>query len=362
MTCVLVAGGGSGPSGITTYAVELGRALEARGHTVHAFVGASDIPGRRTLGRLFPLTYARPASASLRARIGALQPDVVHVVSSDLLRYDLDIPTVWTAWHFPHSFAGMWRASLEMRSHGPRHVLWELAGTWPGFRLDESSLRRCDRVAAVSRRIAADLSARGWPAEWIPPLISPSPSAVPRGLPPIPRVLYSAANLGAPRKGFDLLTQSLVYTAGRPIELDLIGVLDTRAKEIVRRRSSKVPMRFHGRVDLARAREILRGAAVLAMPSRSEEFGYVALEALALGIPVVGFKVPGLDEIIDSGCGRLVPPFDVEAFGSALSDLLGDAATYRQLSAGALRRAATFSPAKCVPKIEALYRQAAEEG
>jgi glycosyltransferase involved in cell wall biosynthesis len=55
-----------------------------------------------------------------------------------------------------------------------------------------------------------------------------------------------------------------------------------------------------------------------------EVFGLVVTEAMASGIPVVGFAVGGIPEQVAEGCGRLVPPRDAKALGQAITALLED--------------------------------------
>ncbi len=63
---------------------------------------------------------------------------------------------------------------------------------------------------------------------------------------------------------------------------------------------------------------------LLAVPSLSEAFGYVVLEAGAAGVPVVASRVGGIPEILEGDCGMLVPPHDAPALQDALSILLTD--------------------------------------
>jgi D-inositol-3-phosphate glycosyltransferase len=80
-----------------------------------------------------------------------------------------------------------------------------------------------------------------------------------------------------------------------------------------------------------------RAADACVVPSHSESFGLVALEAAACGVPVVAAAVGGLTTLIDDGrTGYLVEGRDPGDFARPLAAVLGD----RQL-AGRLGRAAT---------------------
>lgn len=75
-----------------------------------------------------------------------------------------------------------------------------------------------------------------------------------------------------------------------------------------------------GRVEREALPEIYSRSLALVVPSRGEQFGLVALEAMACGCPVIAFAVGGLQDVVISGLtGDLVDPGDVEALAATLA-------------------------------------------
>lgn len=71
---------------------------------------------------------------------------------------------------------------------------------------------------------------------------------------------------------------------------------------------------FTGKLSLDEVREVMRDCYVFALPSLSEGFGRVFIEAMALGKPVIAPKVGGVSEIVHDGeNGFLIEPKDVDA-------------------------------------------------
>ena len=68
---------------------------------------------------------------------------------------------------------------------------------------------------------------------------------------------------------------------------------------------------------------IMADSDVVLVPSVAEGFGLVILEAFSVHTPVVSFNVPAVNEIVeDKISGRLIAPFNVDDFVSAIEDLL----------------------------------------
>lgn len=86
---------------------------------------------------------------------------------------------------------------------------------------------------------------------------------------------------------------------------------------------------------------ILSNAKLLLMTSKHEGFGLVALEAMALGIPVISTAVGGLVDIVDETCGNLCS--SDEEFVLNIENILYDWECWDRKSRGAIAKAEEFN-------------------
>jgi glycosyltransferase involved in cell wall biosynthesis len=103
-------------------------------------------------------------------------------------------------------------------------------------------------------------------------------------------------------------------------------------------------IRFVGqRMDVPR---LLAAADIFCQPnSGPEPFGIVFVEALYAGLPVVATAIGAAQEIVDSSCGRLVPPADAGALRDSLAELIGSSRMRQRLgSQGSARARALCDP------------------
>lgn len=99
-----------------------------------------------------------------------------------------------------------------------------------------------------------------------------------------------------------------------------------------------------------------RAADVVVMPSRSESFGLVALEAAACAVPVVASAVGGLRTLVDHGTtGWLVDRREPAAFAAAIDRLLDDPVSAAALGAAAEQRARRFSWPGAAARLRRVY-------
>ena len=89
--------------------------------------------------------------------------------------------------------------------------------------------------------------------------------------------------------------------------------------------------------------DIIPSCDVLILPSFSESFGLVLIEALACGKPVIGSDVGGITEIITDNVGLLVDPKKVSSIARAIDKMINDDDFRYMLSLNARNRALDFS-------------------
>jgi D-inositol-3-phosphate glycosyltransferase len=121
--------------------------------------------------------------------------------------------------------------------------------------------------------------------------------------------------------------------------------------------------RFVGAVPHEQLAEYYAMADVCVVPSLTESFGLVALEAQALGTPVVAASVGGLREVVEDGVtGFLVDGHDPDDYARAMADVLDDPVRAAEMGEEARRRAGRFTWLRAVDRLAAIYDRIGVEG
>lgn len=240
-----------------------------------------------------------------------------------------------------HGLRAGWVAALaHLRRPFPlivtAHNVAERAG-----RLSRLGLRligqRATEIITVSEAVADSLVAQGIPRPKID--VIPNGIDVAHFADPPPDALgwaftvhpdtFVVVYVGrlSPEKGVDVLLMAAVQSQGIAFLIAGEGPQRTALE-------AGLPpnARLLGRVDDVRGP--LSIADVLAVPSRHEGQGIVALEALAAGVPIVASRVGGLAGMLTDGeTALLVPPDDPEALAAALTRLQNDPRLRERLTA-----------------------------
>lgn len=104
---------------------------------------------------------------------------------------------------------------------------------------------------------------------------------------------------------------------------------------------------FLSSVPSSEARAIMRNLDLLVLPSRTtkhwkEQYGRVLIEAMALGVPVIGSSSGAIPEVIGE-CGLIFPEGDVASLAKSIQRLTADKALREELSEKGPIRARQFS-------------------
>jgi L-malate glycosyltransferase len=171
-------------------------------------------------------------------------------------------------------------------------------------------------------------------------------------------VIFHASNLRAVKRPLDLIEVLARVSARLPARLVIVGdgperpAIEARARELgVRERVC-----FLGR--RAEFVALLQQADVFVLPSETESFGLAALEAMSAGVPVCGYRVGGLPEVVSDDAGTLVAAYDVEALAHAVFEVLSNPVRRDALGNAARARAeALFKPEPAIARYEYVYRR-----
>ena len=201
------------------------------------------------------------------------------------------------------------------------------------------SLRRADRIIAISqavRRFLIDVEkADGRKIDVVPYGIdagsyarSAHPGVFRRAIGAKAEPIVGFTGRLTRQKGVDVLLRAFAKLEKKLPDARLVLAGDGPDRPALEELARSLGLRrvtFLGwRGDIA---DILADVSLLAVPSRWEGFGLVALEAMALGKPVVAARVSALPEIVVAGeTGLLVDPGRPDLLAEALQALLSDPA------------------------------------
>jgi len=173
-------------------------------------------------------------------------------------------------------------------------------------------------------------------------------------------IICHVSNFRPVKRTEDVIKVFAEVRANQPCKLILVGDGPDRyaCERLCRELKLCEDVIFLGKVrDTAHVMEI---ADVFLLPSETESFGLAALEAMAVGVPVVSSNTGGIPEVnIHGESGFLSEVGDIQDMAKNLIYLL-QPAILQQFKKNALERSKVFSLTQILPQYEALYRKLVE--
>ncbi len=280
-------------------------------------------------------------TAKTHAALTAFQPDIIHTVSP----FAVGLGAIGYAKRHHTPLIASYHANIATYA---RHYHLRVVEGFLWWYL-RSLHQQAQLTLCTSRPVQADLRARGFGRVelWEPgvdaTLFHPrSPSAALRarltdGHPEAPLLLY-VGRLAA-EKSLERLLPALAQLPG--VRLAFVG--DGPAAGALRRMFAGQPVVFAGQLFGEELAAAYATADVFVLPSSTETLGFVAIEAMASGVPVVGARRGGLPDIVlDGETGLLFDPDAPDApdgLVPALQRLLASPAERARMGYAARQRA-----------------------
>jgi glycosyltransferase involved in cell wall biosynthesis len=337
--------------GPATHGPDFARFLRDRGHDVRVVTMSDAEPTERPVpvstvsrGRPFVVRYPQVALTAARLARGA---DVVYAsatyaaaaAAATAARTPLVAKLVSDPAYERARRYGLFGGSLESFQEARDARIGALK------RLRTESLRRARRVVVPSSYLASIAGGWGLDAARIEVLVNPAPPPAdvePAALPPGTFVFVGRLT---EQKALPVLLDAVGRVDGARLELVGDGPERARLEEQARALNGRVV--FRGALPRDAALAHLAGARAAVLSSAWENLPHAAVEALAVGTPVVSTAVGGVPEVVHDGeNGLLVPANDPDALADALRAVLADDALHDRLAAATR------------PSVEAIGRDA----
>jgi N-acetyl-alpha-D-glucosaminyl L-malate synthase BshA len=360
--------GGSG-----AVATELGMELSKRGHEVHFITYAHPFRLPHFMERVYfhevevaryPLFEYAPYDLAL----AAMMHEVTLKEELDLLHVHYAIPHATSAWIAQQMLAEKRALPFITTLHGTDITL---VGQERSFEeITRFSIARSDGITAVSEYLKQEtvrhFGVGADSIQVVPNFVDTRiysrdsyPCHRSKLVKPGEKMVMHISNFRPVKRVRDVVRIFHEAQAAVPARLVFIGDGPERSAAAAEATSLGIADRvvFLGKLDSVA--ELLACADLFLLPSESESFGLVALEAMASGTPVVASAVGGLPEVIAHGeAGYLADVGDVDAMAASAIELLRDDDAWARFSAEGRRIAVErFSVDRVVPEYERYYER-----
>jgi len=361
-----------GGSGVV--ATELAIHLAERGHEVH--VVSYEMPVRLerprpnlifhsvTVGE-YPLFRHPPYTLNLCNKL----IEVVEEHGVEIIHSHYAIPHAAAAWQAREVLRscdrpagkGRYDVKLACTLHGTDITL---VGREPGYyEITRFAIDRQDLITTPSEWLARETEQHFHVApgriKAIPNFVEldrfqpdPAPSWRPTLAPADTKVITHVSNFRPVKRVEEVVRAFSVIRRRMKAVLVLVGDGPElpKAEALARELGIRDDLRLLGN---QRPEPVLQASDLFLLPSRAESFGLAALEAMACGVPVLGYHAGGLPEVVDDGVtGILCPEGSDVCLGTLAANLLDDAPRLARMRQAARAKAERFAPSPIVDVYE----------
>jgi D-inositol-3-phosphate glycosyltransferase len=397
-TCPLAMLGGKKTGGMNVYVRDFSRELAKKGIEVDVFTRSEDDCQpmvRHDLGHGARVIHiaAGPEKPipvpSIKGYLDDFASGLINLTRYENLEYDLIHSHYWLSGLVAEMVKPSWGdipviQMFHTLGHMKNRIAQSESGRAPDERLagERRVLSTADRIIAATQAEYAQLhwlyAADMEKVKVIPPGVDlerfapiDKDTAKSRiGIDPDQRIILFAGRI-EPLKGIDTLlcAMSLIQKHSpevvENVSVEIVGGdpwSDDPSQEMARLQELRHDLGVTDIVTFlgARDQEVLpnhyAAAEMVVMPSHYESFGLVALEAMAMGIPVIASEVGGLAFLVKDGeNGFLVPSRDPEALAERIFTLLMDDDCRGQLGTNAHKHAEGYAWPKIVDRMQTVY-------
>ncbi len=296
--------------------------------------------------------------------------DIVHVhtsVAAFVTRYALrnirrrnGVCVIYTAHGFNFDRSVPWHAYLSFLT------LEKLASRWMDYQV---VINRTDELAAIRYRLAPRERVWYMPGigidlnRYSPDSTSAAEAAAIRqsmGIAPDTALVLMIAEF-IPRKRHADALRAFARLRRQDVHLVLAGT--GPLLEPMRRLATDLGIadRTHFPGYRRDVPALLRAATVLVLPSQQEGLPRSIMEAMALGVPVIGSDIRGVRDLLAEGAGLLVPVGDIEGLARAMSQIIDDRAAARAMAQRGQEQVKRYDLQRIIALHDQLYAAALSE-
>lgn len=296
-----------------------------------------------------PLAFCKNYISGLKKAISEFRPDVISVCDDGLKGFFVPMllgkpcPMVYER-----------HASINLNLKRGKAGAFSAIRNKIMYKLMQAGAKSFDKFVVLTSG-----NTKEWPSKNV--VIIPNPlSFYPEAVSALDQKKVIAVGNHSYNKGYDLLLEAWkIVTEKHPDwQLDIYGKKDAAStySKLAEILGVKDSVKFHDPVTDIAAKYVQ--SSIMVLPSRSEGFGMVLIEAMACGLPCVSFDCPNgpADIISNNEDGFLIENGNITAFAEKIILLMENAGLRKSMAAKGRENVTRFLPENIVGKWDSLFK------